>query len=73
MRCSTRLRRCAKILSGLPKEKVHDIKTPMFEKGALQNKVDQLVQPKPPAAAAEAVKTPAKAGAADVKMATPAT
>ncbi len=60
-----------KILSGLPKEKMHDIKTPMFEKGALQNKVDQLVQAKPPAAVAEAAKKPA--GAVEAKIATPAT
>ena len=36
----TRIRR---ILSTLPKEKSHTIRTPMFERGALKEKVDQLV------------------------------
>ena len=34
-----------KVLSALPKEKSHDLKIPMFEKGALKKKVDQLVSP----------------------------
>ncbi len=37
-----------KVLSSLPKEKAHNIEMPMFEKGALKQKVDQLVNPKPP-------------------------
>ena len=34
-----------KVLSALPKEKAHNMKMPMFEKGALKNKVDQLIAP----------------------------
>ena len=33
------------VLSTLPKEKVHGISTPMFERGALKEKVGQLVSP----------------------------
>ena len=40
-----------KVLSSLPKEKAHDLKMPMFEKGALKRKVDQmLARPAQPAA-----------------------
>ena len=32
-----------KVLDTLPKEKDHDLKMPMFEKGALKNKINQLI------------------------------
>ena len=37
--------RIRQVLGTLPKEKVHEISTPMFEHGALREKVDQLVSP----------------------------
>jgi hypothetical protein len=36
-----------KILDTLPAEKAHDMKLPLFERGALKKKVDQLVTPRP--------------------------
>lgn len=40
-----------KVLDTLPVEKSHDMKMPMFEKGALKRKVDQLVSPRTPVVA----------------------
>lgn len=42
-----------KVLSALPKEKAHNIEMPMFEKGALKKKVDQLLNPQAPKVDAE--------------------
>ena len=38
--------RIRQVLSTLPKEKSHGINTPMFERGALKEKVGQMVRPK---------------------------
>ena len=46
-----------KVLSSLPKEKSHSIDMPMFEKGALKQKVDQLVNPTPPKVDREQLET----------------
>ncbi|MFK7849131.1 MAG: glycosyltransferase [Rhodothermales bacterium] len=46
-----------KVLSSLPKEKDHNMEMPMFEQGALRERVDQLVNPTPPVIPAETLKS----------------
>ncbi len=53
-----------KVLSSLPIEKTHDMEMPMFEKGALKKKVDQLVSPTPPVVKPDSINTESMEAAA---------